>query len=151
MRPSRPSSRFTLPAASAVPFVSSSILTSPSGVAAVTASGTEAKRPLGGLQVVICTGNEISRKTRATSAGLNGLNPRPPKTSLPRKIATAQPTTTIQAGEAGGRFIPSRSPVRAALPSDTVISRPIIRWKSASNATQPAVEVIRTTSAGIPK
>ena len=44
----------------------------PSGVAVVTASMPEPSGA-GGVQVVICTGKEISSTTRATRAGLKGL------------------------------------------------------------------------------
>ena len=94
-------------------------------MAVVTASGAAEKKPQGAIQAVICAGKTNCRKTRATSTGLNGLNPSPPKSILPRQVATAQPASTIQAGAAGGRVMPRSSPVSAALPAEPVTLRPV--------------------------
>ena len=73
MFPMRPSRALKFSAARAVPFVMSSILTSPRGVAVDTASAPAEKKGDGAVQEVICTGKEIRRKTLATRAGLKGL------------------------------------------------------------------------------
>lgn len=82
--------------------------------------------PSGVANTVICTGKEISRKTRPTSAGLNGLQPRPPNVIFPTPIATSAPSIIIHTGNDGGRLKPSRTPVTTAEQSPTV-GRPFNR------------------------
>ena len=86
------------------------------GVAFVVASTYEPICPATG-QEVICAGNDAKRKQRPTKAGLNGLQPRPPKVIFPMPIATNAPIITIQTGRLEGRLKPNKSPVSMAEPS----------------------------------
>ena len=103
---------------------------SPRGVAPVTAStGTRINgRPrLAGArcqnppsrtgQVVIATGNAACRKALPTRAGLKTFWPSPPKTSLPKPMATAPPRNAIHKGRPGGKVRPRSRPVMAPDPS----------------------------------
>ena len=66
------------------------------GVAAVSASTSDACST---GQVVICAGKLMSRNTRPTRAGLKGLQPSPPKVSLPTPMATRAPKMIIHTTE----------------------------------------------------
>ncbi len=132
-----------------------------SGVALVTTSGAlgvmngSAKlsprsahhEPPGAGQVVIAAGNAACRNARPSSAGLKMFWPSPPKTSLPRPIATAPPSSAIQSGMPAGSVRPSSSPVMAAEPSRSVPPGPNAR----SVATAPKVAAASTSSALGPK
>ena len=65
-------------------------------------------------QLVMYTGKEMSRNTRAVMAGLNMFCPRPPKDILAMPMATTAPMTTTHQGVLQGRFIASSRPVTSA-------------------------------------
>ncbi len=97
------------------------------------------------VQVEAACGKAAAANVRASSAGLNGLYPRPPKSTLPSAIATNAETAAIQSGNAGGRVSPSSSPVMMALKSPMVLFRPAARWSASSVRT--AVSVVVTSKA----
>ena len=103
-------------------------------------------------QVVICAGKETSRKQRPTSAGLNGLHPRPPKVIFPIPMATSAPIMMIHRGRLDGRLNPKSKPVRMAEPSVMVGSL----WSSYfvmahSKNTHAATLTAQTMAEPIPK
>ena len=103
---------------------------------------------LGGIvQLVICTGNEMSRNTRPVIAGLKRFCPSPPKDILATPIATRAPTSTIHQGAVAGRFIASRIPVTRAEEQLHSAGR-FIRYLaiSHSNPTQPTQLTTSTIS-----
>lgn len=65
-------------------------------------------------------------------AGLKMLLPKPPKTCLPITMAQKVPKIASTGEKPGGRHKASSKPVNKALPSVTVIVRPIIFWQTAS-------------------
>ena len=83
-----------------------------SGVAAVTPSKLAGKKsavrastipgtsptPRGSVQELICKGNDTSKTTYPTIAGLKGLYPSPPNTCLPSRTETPIPTATNHQG-----------------------------------------------------
>ena len=94
----------------------------------------------------------MSRNTRPTKAGLNGLLPSPPKLILPMPMATNAPMTTIHTGRLLGRLNDSNRPVSTADPSlmvGVVFSRK--RWMRYSNNTHESTEVTLTMNAPRPK
>ena len=127
--------RTILPAASYVECLTPASIVEPESVSA-TSLGIQ----LGDIivQSVICTGYAISRKIRPVSAGLKGLQPKPPKVILPTPIATTAPISTIHHGIPTGRLKANNIPVTIAERSPMVVRRPIIRPKRNSNNTQPA-------------
>ena len=98
-----------------VPFKIPSLII-PSGVAPVTASIPAC---LFTGHDVICTGNEIKRKTRPTSAGLKMLFPKPPNDNFPNPMAAIAPTIIIHHGKLDGTLKASKIPVTSAEPSVT--------------------------------
>jgi len=93
-------------------------LTIARGVAPVAASIYLMRDSMGKGQLVICTGKDISKNTRPTRAGLNGLRPSPPKVILPTPMATRAPITTIHHGRFAGRLKARIKPVTRAEPSE---------------------------------
>ena len=71
---------------------------------------------------VICTGNEISKNTRPTKAGLNGLLPKPPNDILPIPMATNAPIIIMNIGKLLGMLNANSIPVIMAEPSQMVVS-----------------------------
>jgi hypothetical protein len=71
----------------------------------------------GTVQVVISIPKEAVRNALPIIAGLNILQPRPPKTILPIMIAKAEPITAAQIGRAGGTEKARMMPVTTALKS----------------------------------
>ena len=126
---------------------SPSVIISPATVEAPESEST----PSGVTKEVIWTGKEISRNTRPTKAGLNGLHPNPPKVIFPTPIATNAPTAIIQIGNVVGRLNPSSTPVTMAEQSP-IVGFPFNkkRWIKYSKSTQHATETAVTISAGIP-
>lgn len=113
------------------------------------AAGSAESKLRGTGQVVMIAGSAIRRPTRATSAGLNGLFPMPPKICLPSQMARKAPIRQTQSGTPGGRFIASSSPVTAALPSAMVpiTGLPASLHHNASAPTQNSMVTTITTSA----
>ena len=96
-------------------------LASPRGVAPVTESAKEDDSPAGTGHVVIGAGNDISRNTRPTRAGLKGLLPNPPKLILPTPIANIAPSITSNGDRFDGRLKASSTPVTNADRSGNVL------------------------------
>ncbi len=90
----------------------------------------------------MASGKAACSIARPRSAGLKTFWPSPPKTTLPRPIATTPPTKAIQSGTPGGSVRPRSSPVIAADPSRRV-PEPTAR----SVRTQATVVVASTRSA----
>ena len=90
------------------------------GVAPVAASTYEVAKPCGTGHEVICAGNEISKNTRPTNAGLNKFCPNPPKVIFATPIATNAPITTIHQGKLLGKLNASNKPVNTADKSQMV-------------------------------
>ena len=100
----------------------------------------------------MATGNDISRNTRPTSAGLKMLHPRPPKAILAMPMAIAAPAATIHSGSDEGRFRARSTPVTSAVPSVMVDGRRSMKRVTAhSTATQVRHDTAKTPSAGSPK
>jgi hypothetical protein len=100
----------------------------------------------------IFTGNEISKNTRATSAGLNRLQPNPPKHILAMPIAISAPNITIKGEMLLGRLNAKSTPVRIALPSamwGCCLSINLVM--SHSNSTHEPTDTRVVTNAPIPK
>ena len=107
---------------------------------------------LGTGQEVICTGKAMSRVTRATRAGLNGLWPKPPKGIFAMPMATSAPITMIQIGRLEGTLKASNKPVTTAEPSLTLgFWCSMKRWMRYSNSTQHPMETAVRTMTGSPK
>src|SRR5574344_746374 len=101
---------------------------------------------------VICAGKLTSRTQRPISAGLNGLQPKPPKVIFPTPMAKSAPIRIIQMGKLLGRFIPKSMPVRIALQSAIVLGRLSKNLVIAhSNNTQAETLVRQTTTLPKPK
>ena len=115
-------------------------------------AGSCPKRPArkGGENVVIATGKAACRNARPISAGLKGLAPSPPNTTLPRPIATTPPVATIQSGHGAGRVSPNSSPVINAEPSPIVGSRPVARHAAHSVPTHETTAVVSVAIAASP-
>ncbi len=113
------------------------------GVALETASNgvTNALLPL------MNAGQLASSTARAVSAGLTKLSPRPPKSCLTSRMATALPMTIIHQGAVEGRFSPSSTPVTTAERSPAVMGFLSISSQSSSKITQLEVLIIRTRAA----
>src|SRR5690554_1533800 len=123
-------------------------------VALATASAllpAQRRDPAGHFQVIIGFAHEARRNALPAKAGLKRLCPNPPKTCLPMIMAKNAPNIVIHQGSSGGRLKARSRPVTTALPSPTVIRRPIIRWQRASARTAAKIETAMTTSAGRPK
>ena len=103
-------------------------------------------------QVVICDGNEMSRNTRPTIAGLNGLFPSPPKVIFAMPIATIAPITIIHQSRFAGTLNARSIPVTIAEPSHIVVF-PFKRnfWISHSTAIHATIEMRVTLIAFSPK
>ena len=102
---------------------------------------------------VICTGKEISRKIRPASAGLNGLQPKPPNDILPTPMANRAPIMIIHIGRFDGRLNASNTPVMMAEPS-VMVRRSrfkIYLLMAHSKNTQAATDTAVTTNAPMPK
>lgn len=89
------------------------------GVAPVAASVYLLNCPSTGHEV-ICAGKLTNRKHRPTKAGLNGLDPSPPKVIFPIPMATKAPIKVIHIGRLLGKLNPNKSPVTMAEPSISV-------------------------------
>jgi len=119
------------------------------------ASGDDVMLPksnFGAGQLVICTGKEISRKTRPTSAGLKGFFPRPPKDIFPMPMDIKAPISNIQIGRLLGTLKASNIPVTRADPS-FMVTGPLIRyfWISHSKKRHASDEINSTRNASSPK
>jgi len=110
-------------------------LTSPRGVASVTASSE-----MGWFHLVINVGKAAMRKALPNNAGLNIFIPRPPKSCLARPMAMKEPRTHAQIGNEGGIIIAKRIPVTTALQSEMAIFLFIKYWIAASKPTQDAID-----------
>ena len=126
----------------------------PSGVGPVTASAQEPSFQMGsGVgHVVICTGKEMSRNTRAVMAGLKRFLPRPPNAILAMAMAMRSPRIRIQIGRLAGTLKATSKPVITAEPSPMVHS-PFSknRWMRYSNNIQQPTEMSVSSNAGRPK
>ena len=121
------------------------------GVAAVVASTYAVSKPLGSGHEVIWTGNEISRNTRPTNAGLNRFCPSPPKLIFATPIATNAPITTIHQGKLLGKLNARSKPVSTAERSQMVDFCFKINFAiSHSNSTQATTLIAVVMSAPIP-
>ena len=120
----------------------------PNGVAPLTAS-TPAKA--GKVHVVILTGKLACRKARPNKAGLKILAPKPPKTCLPKTIATTAPRAVPAMGKDGGSVIAKRIPVKIADPSSMVspVFMILLHAYSATIAAKTATRIV--TIAFVPK
>ena len=87
------------------------------------------------------------KNARAAIAGLNVLEPKPPKTILPIAMAKAPPIATSHTGTAGGSDRARIMPVTTALRSSTELAFLRIRLQSHSVATQVSTHVPITTAA----
>jgi hypothetical protein len=75
-----------------------------SGVALVTAASWTSNQGRGEAHPVdIASGKLAIMNARPTRAGLNRLNPSPPKITLPIRIENAPPISACHAGTSGGR------------------------------------------------
>ncbi len=99
--------------------------------------------------VAMAAGKEISRNTRPVSAGLNMLQPSPPKAILATPMAITEPATAIHHGSEEGRLSASRTPVTTAERSPMLFGRlSIQRLTEYSIATHAATDTRRTFRAG---
>jgi len=102
---------------------------------------------------VITTGKEISKATRATMAGLKGLQPRPPNTCLASTMAIKLPSTPTHHGVHGGSVSAKSQPVTSAERSNS-FWRTDLRASQIEAASQLAAEAVVTShsqKAGQPK
>jgi hypothetical protein len=90
----------------------------------------------GTAQVVISIPKEAVRKALPIIAGLNILQPSPPKTILPTIIAKPEPITQAQTGSAGGIEKARMMPVTTALKSPSEFGFLRMRLQSHSETTQ---------------
>lgn len=101
--------------------------------------------------MVICTGKETNKKTRPTRAGLNMLNPNPPKDNFATPMAIKLPITIIQMGKLDGKLKANKIPVINADPSvmvTSVFNRYF--WITYSNSIQEIIATEVTSKAPIP-
>ena len=100
---------------------------------------------------VMAVGNAACKKALPTSAGLNGLYPKPPKINLPRDTAMTPPANVIHNGKPGGRVSPYIMPVITTDQSLTVVAwRDHLHNKCSVNM-QERIPTRRVSNAANPK
>jgi len=106
----------------------------------------------GSSQSVISTGNDTSRATRASIAGLKRFWPIPPNTCLPTTMAKKPPMAPIHHGAHGGSDKASKTPVSRAEPSSKNgrTARPASRRQTASPSRHVNIVTKNRFSAGQP-
>mgnify|MGYP000361317523 CR=1 FL=1 len=96
----------------------------------------------GRIHCVSGSGNETSKATRATIAGLKTFCPIPPNTCFPITMAMNPPNTATHQGAQGGKVMANSQPVKAAEPSNSVCRmrvQPANFKESASKPRQAAI------------
>ena len=78
------------------------------------------------------------------------MQPMPPNSCLTITMATKQPTIAIQMGNPAGRFMASSRPVTAALKSEMVLVRLVIRRNRYSNRIDAPTQTTSSTRARVP-
>jgi hypothetical protein len=106
--------------------------------------------PGNGLTSDMTPSHDIMTTARPTSAGLNRLNPSPPKSILASPMATMPPARQIHHGVSGGTDIASSMPVTTAERSPMVCVRLRTAFHANSVATHAPIDEANVMTAGSP-